>query len=102
MEFPAILMASAGIPMIFFNGFWYWKDKEIYEIYGVFSGFFAFSGALLVTFGFPGSLILPGTLGILSLGSFHENITKRDRKISIKTVALMSVLILIIIMEVLL
>ena len=77
MDIAALIFASASLPILAFNAIWYREERALESIYGIFSGIFAFSGALAVTYGFPGYLILPLSFGIMGLGSIHAYMRER-------------------------
>ncbi len=79
MDPAALLFAAASLPILIYNAVWYKKERQIGSIYGTFSGIFAFSGALLVVYGFPGYAVMPGTFAILALGAAHAYIREKER-----------------------
>ena len=77
VDIAALIFASASLPILAFHAVRYREERALESIYGVFSGLFAFSAAILVTYGFPGSIILPATFAILSLGSLHAYLREK-------------------------
>ena len=102
MDLGALLFASASLPILIFHGMWYREERKIESVYGIFSGLFAFFGALVVVYGLSGTVIMPSTFAILSLGSFHAYFIEKDRKTIIKASAFLIVSIAIVILEVML
>ena len=102
MDLSAILFASASLPILLFNAFWYREERNIEGAYGIFSGIFALSGALLVTAGFPGNLVLPITFSILSVGSIHAYLKDRKRSKVLRASIFIAITAAIIVLEALL
>ena len=102
MDPAALIFAAASLPILVFHSAWYREERQMESLYGIFSGIFAFSGALLVTAGFPGSMILPGTFGILALGSLHAYLREKERKKAVKFAVFLAISLGIVLLEVML
>ncbi len=102
MDTAVFLFAAASLPILAYHGIWYGRERAVENLYGILAGAFAFSGALLVTAGFPGSLILPLTFGMLSLGSLHAYFRERKRSSILKALIFISFSLGLVLMEVLL
>jgi len=96
----ALIFASASLPILVFHAVWYKEERALESIYGIFSGLFAFSAAIMVAYGFPGNMILPATFGILALGSAHAYLKGKEKKSLIKAGAFTAVFLLTILVEV--
>lgn len=100
MDTAALIFASASLPILAFHAVWYREERALESIYGTFSGIFAFSGAIAVTYGFPGYLILPLTFGIMSLGSIHAYLRERKRSMALRAAIFIAVSVGVLLMEV--
>ncbi len=70
---PAVLiLASSSLPILAHNAYWLHRERSVDGYYGIIAGIYTFIAAILVAFGFPGSLIMPVSFGIISLGGFHS------------------------------
>ncbi len=77
---PAVLvLAATSVPVLGHNAYWLYREREVDLYYGVLSGIFTFIGAVLVAYGFPGSLIMPLAFGIIAIGGFHGFIKVKKR-----------------------
>ena len=100
MDIAALIFASASLPILAFHAVWYREERALESVYGIFSGIFAFSGAIAVTYGFPGYLILPVTFGILGLGSIHAYLREKKAGMALRAATFIAISAGVLLMEV--
>ena len=100
---PAVfILASASIPLLLHNIYWHRKEGKIEGIYGIIAGLFGFSGAFAIMYGFPGNLLIPITLGIITAGHIHAYLMEKERSSAVKSGIFAGITSLIVLLEVLL
>ena len=100
---PAVfILASASLPILGYNAYWLSRERHVDGYYGIASGIYTFLAAILVAFGFPGSLIMPVSFGILSAGGFHAFHGERKKGKLAKGITFLALAVVIYLMEVLL
>ncbi len=99
MDLAVIILASTAVPILIYNAYWVIKTKDTDMYYGIFSGIYTFIGALFVSYGFPGNLIMPVSFFILALGGFHAFINMRNKTKLIKGIVFVAMCLTISVMQ---
>ncbi len=95
MDFAVVILSLSSLPILAHNIYWTYREKEVDQYYGIVSGIYTFSTAIMVAFGFPGNMVMPVAFGIIGTGAFHAYLINKKKFTLVKGIIFIALSLLI-------